>query len=126
MQENDTYLLVQEKFEKAYGKWNLPAGHVDPGETVAQAAVREVQEETGLIVVTDHEVFSEAIPEREREFHIFTAQIAAGTLKVHPDEIMDARWFTLDQIYQLQKDGHLRSDWMVKAIENSRRANEQK
>ena len=32
------------------GQWNLPAGAIDPGEKAAQAIVREVFEETGLIV----------------------------------------------------------------------------
>lgn len=120
LQKNGKYLLVQEKLPKAYGKWNLPAGHVDPGESTVDAAVREVQEETGFIVEVDTEVFSESIPEREREFHIFAAQIIGGALSVQPEEILDAQWFSIDEIYQLQKDGQLRSDWMVKAIENSR------
>jgi len=119
LQKDGKYLLVQEKLPKAYGKWNLPAGHVDPGEPTAIAAVREVKEETGLVVIADKEVFSEAIPEREREFHIFTAQVVGGTLSVAPEEILDAQWFSLDEIYQLQKDDQLRSEWMVRAIENS-------
>lgn len=32
------------------GKWLFPKGHLDPGETTAQAAVREAEEETGLRV----------------------------------------------------------------------------
>ncbi|HYQ01263.1 MAG TPA: NUDIX domain-containing protein [Polyangiaceae bacterium] len=32
------------------GRWDLPAGSIDPGETPAQAIVREVREETGLVV----------------------------------------------------------------------------
>jgi 8-oxo-dGTP diphosphatase len=120
LQKDDTYLLVQEKNPKVYGKWNLPAGHVDPGEAIIDAAVREVQEETGLTVVAQKEVFSEALPEREREFHIFTAQITAGALVVQSHEILDAQWFTMEQIYTLQKADQLRSDWMVTAIENSR------
>jgi diadenosine hexaphosphate hydrolase (ATP-forming) len=32
------------------GKWIFPKGHVDPGETTAQTAVREAEEETGLLV----------------------------------------------------------------------------
>ncbi|HSW74725.1 MAG TPA: NUDIX hydrolase [Candidatus Saccharimonadales bacterium] len=121
LQKDGKYLLVQEKLPKVYGKWNLPAGHVDPGESTINAAVREVEEETGLVVVADKEIFSEAIPEREREFHIFTAHIVGGALSVQPEEILDAQWFSLDEIYQLQKDDQLRSEWMVRAIENSRK-----
>ena len=113
------YLLVQEKLPKAYGKWNLPAGHVDPGETNAEAAVREVREETGLIVTAGEEIFSEALPERGHEFHIFSAQITGGELYAQPDEILDVQWFSLADIHQLQKNRELRSDWMVTAIEQS-------
>lgn len=32
------------------GRWCLPGGHIDPGESVAEATVREVLEETGLVI----------------------------------------------------------------------------
>ncbi len=38
IRRDSTYLLVQEKQKKAYGLWNLPAGYVDKGETIEQAA----------------------------------------------------------------------------------------
>lgn len=38
-------LLIKNIFD---GRWAIPKGHVDPGETSEQAAVREIQEETGL------------------------------------------------------------------------------
>ena len=42
----DRYLFMQRR-----GKWDLPKGKLDPGETLEQCAVREVREETGLTKV---------------------------------------------------------------------------
>ena len=43
-------LLVQRTTEPQAGRWTIPGGHVEPGETVAAAVEREVREETGLRV----------------------------------------------------------------------------
>lgn len=43
-------LLVQRGREPALGLWSIPGGHVEPGESAEQAAVRETFEETGLRV----------------------------------------------------------------------------
>lgn len=40
---DNRYLLVQEAQPKVYRLWNLPAGHVDRGETIEDAAVREAK-----------------------------------------------------------------------------------
>jgi 8-oxo-dGTP pyrophosphatase MutT (NUDIX family) len=44
--DNPCYLVVTAK--KNPNHWVLPKGHIDPGETLAEAALREVQEETGV------------------------------------------------------------------------------
>uniref|UniRef100_A0A2C9KQC3 Nudix hydrolase domain-containing protein n=1 Tax=Biomphalaria glabrata TaxID=6526 RepID=A0A2C9KQC3_BIOGL len=41
-------LLVQEAKKSCYGQWYLPAGRLEPGETIADGARREVKEESGL------------------------------------------------------------------------------
>ncbi|WP_026583558.1 NUDIX domain-containing protein [Bacillus sp. J33] len=42
------WLVVKKKYGGLKGKWSLPAGFVEPGETADEAAVREVEEETGV------------------------------------------------------------------------------
>ncbi len=43
-------LLVQRGHEPAMGRWSIPGGRVEPGESDHQAVAREVAEETGLLV----------------------------------------------------------------------------
>jgi len=46
-------LLVQRAADPHAGKWTVPGGHVEPGETLAHAVERETNEETGLAVRCD-------------------------------------------------------------------------
>lgn len=43
-------LLIQRGHEPAKGRWSVPGGRVEPGETDEQAVRREIAEETGLLV----------------------------------------------------------------------------
>ena len=48
--EDDRLLLVRRAMEPEKGKWSLPAGYLDHGESPVETAVRETREETGLEV----------------------------------------------------------------------------
>ena len=50
IQKDGKFLLVQEAQEKCRGKWNIPAGQLDPNETIFDGAKREIKEETGCNV----------------------------------------------------------------------------
>ena len=49
-QQGKVFLLRRSQHDAAFGRWILPGGHVDRGEEVAAACLREVYEETGLRV----------------------------------------------------------------------------
>lgn len=115
LKKDGKYLLLQEKQPQAYKKWNWPAGKVDQGETIEQAAVREAKEESGLTVelVRKIGIWQAQIPEPAK--HAFEGKIISGELHFPADEVLDAQWFTIDEI-RAMKD-QLRTEWVLEAAE---------
>lgn len=119
--ENDgKYLLVQERQQKVYGKWNLPAGRVDIGETIEHAAVREVLEETGYKVELVKKLRVEHEDAMRPVLHSFQATIVGGDLKFQEEELLDAQWLAFEEIEKLHAEGKIRADWVVRSIQDSR------
>lgn len=88
-------LLVLRGSEPEKGRWSVPGGRVEPGETLAQAAAREAFEETGLRVRIGRELWTVAIPTgdgRVFDVHDFAATVVGGVL-TPGDDAEDARWF---------------------------------
>lgn len=47
----DNQYLLQDRIKKDWQGYTLPGGHIEPGESIVDAVVREMQEETGLTVL---------------------------------------------------------------------------
>ena len=110
------YLLVQERQQRAYGLWNLPAGHVDKGESIKAAAKREALEEVGFEVKLVKEIGVYHDGPGKPVVHVFAAKIVGGTLHFPEAELLDAQWLTFQQIQELHEGGKLRGPWIWHAI----------
>ncbi len=79
----------------------LPKGHLDDGETILEAATREVREETGVtaeLVQELGEVRYWYVRDRKRvakSVHFFLFRYVSGDLADHDDEVLEARWMGL-------------------------------
>jgi len=83
--------------------WNLPKGHVEPGETIEVAALREVQEETGLngrVLSPLATIRYQFRPEgstvmRNKVVHYFLMDYVDGSLSAHDREVVESRWMSM-------------------------------
>jgi len=110
--KNGKILLEKRKSEPGRGKWSIPGGLVELGESVSQTVVREVAEETGLEVcepelidVVDNVVRDE---NGEVKYHFviidFFVKLKGGELKAQSDAD-ELRWVPLGEVekYNLTK-----------------------
>jgi len=116
-------LLIQEAKKSCYGLWNFPAGKLDEGETIEQAALREGKEESGFNLKIEYFIGVYKHPADDStdtmvEVNVFKSNIIDGELISPNDEIMDLRWFTADEIEKMLKDNQLRKPFILEAVKN--------
>lgn len=114
LERDGKFLLVQEKKPEVSGLWNLPAGKVDVGESIEQAAVREAKEESGFNIELVRKIDIYQSHATAAVAHIFESKIMGGGLVFPKDELLDAGWFSVKEITQMK--GKLRCRWVLTAI----------
>ncbi|KAL3911196.1 MAG: hypothetical protein SGILL_007378 [Bacillariaceae sp.] len=136
------YLLVQRANPPDQGKWSIPGGKIELGETTLQAAQREILEETNIPpsmcqwhpdpFMTTDAIIEQAGPRQQSPtqyaFHYVIAQCFArisvengdeSVVALTPsDDALDAKWFSLTEIEALEETKEA-SKGVVKVIERA-------
>lgn len=97
-------LMVRRASRHGRGNWQLPGGFIEPDETIEQAVVREVQEETGVVAEVEGVLGlrNRYDPEQGNGVYVvMLLRLVSGEPKADGREVDHAGFFTLDQIREL-------------------------
>ena len=98
--------------------YGLIAGFVETGETLEEAVVREVKEETGLEVTNIRYFDSQPWPYPSGLMVGFTADYAGGQIHIQHEELQNVAWFNRDHLPKLPEPlsiaRHLIDDWLLR------------
>ena len=96
-------LLIKRGHVPGAGLWSLPGGRIEPGETDAEALVREMREETGLAIEAGQLIGTVRRPAQDGgilDIRDYAATVTGGTLRAG-DDAADARWVAASDLESL-------------------------
>lgn len=109
---NSKVLLVQRATPPYQGLWCIPGGKVQFGETLQQAAEREIHEETGIIIkagdpVYSFEIINTSDPQHPVHYVVIDleASYVSGKIRASSDAL-DVAWFSKDDLYEKIVEHH--------------------
>ena len=114
-------LMIKRGHDPGAGLWSIPGGRIEPGETDAEALVREMIEETGLTVEVGRligRVRRPGLSGAVVDIRDYAATVTGGTLRPG-DDAADARWVTPAELASLEITEGLidaLTDWGVLGI----------
>lgn len=106
--DGEKFLLVQEGRPERGGRYNLPGGHIEPHETLLEAALREAKEETGFdIELTGFVgIYQSIYEDLNVSGPVLSAKIIGGHITVSKEHL-DSIWVTQDELIRMANSGKL-------------------
>ena len=104
-------MLIQQRqpFKKGWGGlWDLTVGGaVSAGETSAQAVLRELQEELGIIWDLQGEppALTVSFDHGFDDIYLLRGEVDVSTLRLQAEEVADARWANREEVFAMLADG---------------------
>jgi 8-oxo-dGTP diphosphatase len=105
---NNTYLFLQYANSKKDfgGVWDAPAGKLEPGETASECVLREVHEETGIVLHSKDLNFIQKVyliyPQFDLTYNMFHVHFSKQPqIKLCPREHQDTRWFSAKEFMDI-------------------------
>jgi ADP-ribose pyrophosphatase YjhB (NUDIX family) len=112
----DEYLLaVHSSFRyQQKVRWGLPGGQIEWGEAPDSAVRRELREELSLAV--PELVPVGPYPYKRSQHMVYAAPVDEPIRRWDDTELLDVRWFNMDQVRSLKDDAALHADYELEAI----------
>jgi len=103
IKKGSKYLMIQQPETKPLPcRWFAPSGAIKKGETIEQAARREIREEVGLEIGEIRELAVLKSDWKTERTHFLLAGWKSGRVRPDPREIKSCGWFTYEQILKLE------------------------
>ena len=104
--EKEGKILLQRRFNTGYsdGKYTVPSGHVDPGESVIDSIIRETKEEVGIIIKRKDIEFIQILyrkknnGEQRVDFFFHAKSWEGEPRNMEPEKCDDLGWFDIDNL----------------------------
>lgn len=107
----DNVLLVRRGQEPNKGRWGFPGGKIEIGETIKEAAIRELEEETSIYAKADSTLTIFDVLDRDEEgkirYHYVLIAVLCQWLRGAPiaaSDAAEARWFPIDKLDEKDPD----------------------